>query len=305
MPATVTAPFTSWFSTAAERANLVRQLTDGNPGGYEAVYLATPPRASGDWLDRLLDARVRLIAVEKPWFGVELADAQRLVARVRGAGVACRFIDHHLAHPAMRYLLTHGTGFYLGGPARRVIGRFLEEAAPASPAMGQAGANLDMLIHLVSDVRGLFPGCAVGVHKARFGRTGAWPYATECFVRAWGEIDGAGGPVHFDLAAGKHCPSTAKYLRLDGTNGSALVIDFVEGTITLARGDERRRVFPFAGADTEPAYRHIIRRVADSDTFVGVSAEEALTTFRVLDEVRRRAGYFLNYTGFPAWMPAE
>lgn len=301
-------PYSKWYWTPTETAAAIRRLTTGKPKPFRAVYIATPPAISGEWLLKLRESAELVAYVDKPWFGpLGLMDALRIAPLINDSLVTYRCLDHYLEKAAMRFLLISGIRALLGDRIHHVTGRLLEPARTASPAMGQAGAILDLLVHLVSILRAAFPGCDIEIQETRLGRSNDWSHPTECYVRTWGTIIGPNFKTTFDLAAGKHCPDTVKYMAIDGPQGDSLKINFVDDTIGLEHSGRNKQVFPFQGADTEPAYRHIVRRMADADSTLGMSPEMAISVLRILDDVRNRAtsGSIVNFADYPDWMPEE
>jgi hypothetical protein len=286
-----THPYRYWYSSLPERKAAQRKLLKGR---YDAALLALPPAATQLLVLKLASAKPDKLYIwaEKPWFlSCRLAACVRnLLARDPWPKVV--FGDHYCCKPNFRWLAMQPLPFFLGGPVKRIKGRLYEPIGLPIARSAKVGATRDLLIHLVSSVHRLVPGCSINVTSAWLARHFAFPYDSESWVRFRGETDSG---VELDLAAGKDWPGgLRKVVEIEGSE-NRLIVDFVNNTVRCAAlcGGPAYQLFPFDGmsaADKEPDYSFILRRLVQGDTSIGFTADQAIRILKTLRTVRRMGG---------------
>jgi predicted dehydrogenase len=281
-------PYRRWFSGPAEHEECWGRLLEGD---YPSVFLTTPPAITWKLLMQLIATETRFVLAEKPWFP-DLETASRVIPHLRGAVPRIRFLDHYLYRPGVRWLQGQNLPMLLGGHARALTAWILETSDLASPAM-TVGVLKDTLIHLVSIVRAIFPGCGFNVQRVRAGQYRGAPPGCDTFVQVQALVD-AEEPVTVTLTAAKAHPPVdgpSKAVVIDGP-GAALKLDLDRETVFLASPSIRTL---YSQGRDEDAYTHILRRLDGEDHSLGMDAEEALAIHRILHAVRER---------FPRPMPS-
>jgi predicted dehydrogenase len=270
-------------------------------GQYNCIFIATPPATTAAYLKQLASCPGRIVVwAEKPWFS-SMVEALGLESLLAASAHHIRYGDHYLHRPVCRWLWQASLGFLLGGPLTGVEGVLFETPGTLSRAMFTTGVLRDLLIHLVSLVRRLFPGERLEVTHAFAAKQDGWPGASESYASLRGEINNGRMLVPVSLAAAKNHPVARKQLVLHGPQAS-LLLDFMkpendkdnESADLIFPGGGYRRLYadPRTLANSVKPYGFVLQHLIEGrGETLGLDFHEALDVLRVLDDAVR---LFLN-----------